>query len=150
MTVINSAVNQDVTLTRIVGKLEVDFNDVIPANAARVDMFLNKEDFTYLPGTMTVGTPDTVTTHFTVPDSVKGTSNYKFSQIVLNTFTPFSVTLTAYDSANHVISTHAVSNVSCQQNKRTVLSGNFSNSSTPPGFSITLNPAWDTPTVVHY
>ncbi|MFB9844770.1 hypothetical protein [Mucilaginibacter ginsenosidivorans] len=152
LTVNNGAVSQNVTLHRIVGKLEVDFNDVIPTNAARVDMFLNKEDFEYGFATASPQLADTITTHFVIPDSVKGTSNYKFSQIVLNTTTPFSVSLTAYDNANHVIATHAVSNVTCTVNQRTILSGNFSNTvnNNNNGFSISVDPNWSTPSTVHY
>lgn len=148
----NAAISQSVTLHRIVSKLEVDFNDVIPANAARVDMFLNKENFEYGFATETPQLADTITSHFTIPDSVKGTANYKFCQLVLNTTTPFSVSLTAYDNANHIIATHAVSNVTCVANQRTILTGSFSNTviNNNKGFSISIDPNWDTPSTIHY
>ena len=152
ITVADAAVNQNVNLTRIVSKLEVDFNDVIPANATRVDMFVNKEYFEYGFGTASPQLADTITTRFIVPDSVKGKSNYKITQLLLNTTTPFSVSLTAYDNTNKVIATHAVSNVTCTKNQRTILTGNFSNAVTNnnKGFSITVDPNWGAPTVVHY
>jgi len=152
ITIANAGVDQTVNLTRIVSKLEVDFKDVIPPAAARVDMFVNKEYFEYGFANASPQLADTITSHFIIPDSVKGTSNYKFSQLVLNTTTPFNVSLTAYDSANHIIATHAVSNVSCTKNQRTILTGNFSNAinNNNKGFSITVDPNWGAPTVVHY
>lgn len=152
-TVTNGPVNQTVNLSRIVSKLEVDFNDVIPSNAASVDLFLSKENFQYALGTASPIIADTITTHFSVPDSVKGTSNYTFSQLVLNTATQFNVTLRAYDAAHHLLATHEIPNVSCQVNKRTILSGNFSNqgvNNNNNGFSVSLDPNWGAPITVHY
>jgi Fimbrillin-A associated anchor proteins Mfa1 and Mfa2 len=152
LTITNGPANQNVALTRIVGKLEVDFNDVIPANASRLDIELNKEDFLYFTATGLPGQADTLTYHLTVPDSVKGTSNYKVSELVLNTATPFSVIITAYDASNTVIATHTVTNVTCTKNQRTILTGNFSNAPTNTGtnFNVTVNPSWSAPNIIHY
>jgi hypothetical protein len=152
LTVVDSPINQNVILDRIVGKLEVDFNDVIPQSAARVDMLVRKENFEFginngLPQTVNT---DTVTFHFPIPASAKGTSNYKISQIILNTGVPFNVTLTAYDNTNKVIALHSVQNVSCQVNKRTILTGNFSNTSPDNSLNVSLNSDWGTPTTIHY
>ncbi|MFI5162001.1 MAG: hypothetical protein ACHQHN_12035 [Sphingobacteriales bacterium] len=152
LTITNGPVNQSVPLTRLVGKVEVDFNDIIPANASRLDIELNKEDFLYFTATASLAQPDTITYHLTVPDSVKGTSNYKVSELVLNIATPFSVILTAYDASNNIIATHTVTNVTCAKNQRTILTGNFSSTSTNTGtnFNITVNPSWGTPNIIHY
>jgi len=151
-TVTNSPVDRPINMTRIVSKLEVDFNDVIPQNAARVDLFMSRDDFEYFIGSGSPALPDTITTRYIVPASVKGTSTYKISQLVLNTTTPFIVTLTAYDSANDIIAQHAVSNVTCQPNKRTILSGSFSNQAVNNnnGFTVSLDPSWGSPTTVRY
>jgi hypothetical protein len=152
LTITNGPVNQTVALTRIVSKLEIDFNDVIPANASRLDVELNKEDFVYLTTNGTPSQPDTVTYHLTIPDAVKGTNTYKVSEIVLNTGSIFSVLLTAYDSGNNVIATHTITNVTCTVNQRTILSGNFANTQTNNGtqFTINVDPSWDSPNISHY
>src|SRR3569833_80314 len=150
---ISGPVNQQVTLSRLVCKIEVDFSDVIPQNAARLDMMLNKEDFYYIVGQHQPSQADTITYHYTIPDSVKGTNHYSISHIVLNTITPMIVTLTAFDTSNHIIATHLVTNITCQVNKRTVLTGNFSDpqsGGTNPGFGIQLDPSWGTPIISHY
>jgi hypothetical protein len=152
LTVTNGPVNQNVVLNRIVAKLEADFTDAIPANASRVTMNINQDYFNYNVNGGQLAAPDTVTYSFPVPASAIGTKTFSISHVVLNTTTPFSVILTAYDSSNKVIATHLVTNVTCHDNQRTILTGNFSNQSgnTNPGFSITLDPNWGTPTVVHY
>jgi len=137
---------------RIVGKLEVDFNDVIPANASRLDIQLHNEDFAYDPNTDTPVRPDTLTYHLTIPNSAKGTNTYSVSEIVLNTTTAFNVILTAYDSANTVIATHTITNVTCTKNQRTILTGNFSNSAGNSGqqFNINVDPSWTSSNIIHY
>lgn len=152
LTVTNGAVNQTVALKRIVAKLEVDFNDVIPANASRLDIQLHDENFVYYPARDTTGRPDTLTYHLTIPNSVKGTNTYKVSEIVLNTSTPFNVILTAYDSSNAVIATHTITNVTCTKNQRTILTGNFSNTPTNNGqqFNVNVDPSWTSQNTVHY
>jgi hypothetical protein len=152
LTVTNAPINQNVILDRIVSKLEVDFNDAIPLNAARVDVFVRKESFEFginngLPQTVNT---DTITFHYPIPASAKGTSNYSVSQIMLNTGTPFSVILTAYDSANKIIAIHSVDNVTCQANKRTILTGNFSSTSPDNSLKVSLNSSWGAPTTVNY
>jgi len=151
-TVTNGPVNQNLALVRIVGKLEVDFNDVIPANASRLDIHVNDEDFVYDPNSDSPGKPDTLTYHLTIPASVKGTNTYKVSEIVLNTTTPFNVVLTAYDSSNAVIATHNIPNVTCTKNQRTILTGNFANPSTNSGtqFNINVDPSWTSQNTIHY
>ncbi len=152
ITVTNGPVNQQVVLARVNAKLEVDFKDVIPANASRVTMNLNQDDFQYQAQAATPVTPDTITYSFPVPASAIGTNTFSISHLGLNTATPFTVILTAYNSSNAVIATHTVTNVTFHANQRTILTGNFSNQATAsnPGFSITVDPNWGTPSVVHY
>ena len=152
LTVTNGPVNQKVFLPRIDAKLEVDFTDVIPANASRVTMNLNQDDFHYQAEAAKSVQPDTITYSFPVPASAIGTNTFSISHLGLNTATPFTVILTAYNSSNAVIATHTVTNVTFHANQRTILTGNFSNqaASNNPGFSITLDPNWGAPTVVHY
>lgn len=152
LTVTNGSVNQTIALTRLVGKLEVDFNDVIPANASRLDIQLHNEDFAYDLNTDAPVRPDTLTYHLTIPNSVKGTNTYSVSEIVLNTTTPFNVILTAYDNTNAVIATHTITNVTCTKNQRTILTGNFSNVTVNSGqqFNVSVDPSWTSTSIVHY
>lgn len=153
LTINNGPVNQTVPLTRADGKLEIDFNDVIPANASRLDIEVDKDNFVYLAPSGQLGHLDTVTYHLPIPAAAKGTNTYKVSEIVLNTTTPFTVIITGYDSSNNVIASHTVTNVTCTANQRTILTGNFAGgtqSNNGTQFTVNIDPNWGAPNIVHY
>jgi hypothetical protein len=140
---VNGDIDQNVTLSRIVGQLQINIEDAIPANVKTIVVIVNKDYFYYYYNTGKLDYSDLATLTTVVPDSAKGTVNFKASNIICNTITPFSVTITAYD-ANHksVGAGVTVTNVTCEKNRRTILSGKLFNGLASNTFSIGIND-WD-------
>jgi hypothetical protein len=136
-------INQAVTLSRIVGQLEVNIEDAIPANVKTIVVTVNKDYYYYTFGAEQPEVPDLATLTTIVPDAVKGSTNFKIDNIICNTITPFSVTITPYDANKKKINTGVtVTNVTCEKNKKTILSGKLFNSPVNNSFSIGIND-WD-------
>jgi len=142
-----SNINQTVTVSRLVGQLEVNIEDAIPVAASKMEITVTSESYNFLFST---GLPDSSFPFImstTIPGAVKGTTNYKLDNILLNTYTPFTVKIVCYDAASKALATALVSNVTCEKNRKTILSGKLFGSSNT--FNITLNSAWDpTPIVI--
>ncbi len=143
LTVSGGSVSQAVTLSRIVGELEININDAIPANVASISVSLDQEDLQYNFATNKAAYPATVVKTITIPASEIGKTNFQGYTIVANTLTPFTVTITSYDASKHVVSAAIVDGVSCQVNTRTILSGSLFGSNN--SFNVTLNTGWGTP-----
>jgi hypothetical protein len=84
-----------------------------------------------------------ITTDFTVAASDIGVKNKKFLAYVGNTFTPASVVISAYNANNDLLAEKTIDNVRCYKNKKTLLTGSLF-PTTAAGFSVVVNPAWDT------
>ena len=143
-----STINQNVTLARINGELELAITDSSPSNVTEIAVTVSNE---YLEYNVATSNPDTLNhngpmmfyayTHASFPST-----NFTFSGIVLNTIHPFTATITCYDVSNNVIALKTVNNVYCQVNKTTILSGNLFGSQTgnsTDGFTVSINPAWN-------
>jgi hypothetical protein len=109
------SVISDITLVRNVGKLEVNISDITTSH--KVVVAVNNQPVYYKidngdtgPGAdgMEVG---------------KTTSSKRFETFVLNTTTPFNVTMKCYDAANNLLKERVISNVRCYPNKKTVMTG---------------------------
>ena len=155
LTVSSAGINQAITLNRIVGELQVTLLDNVPASAAKLKLDIDSEiatyryypittDTTYAYTDPTGGNTIKSSVTYTIPTAAIGTSNFSVYDILLNTYKPFSVTITCLDASNNVIATKTVSNVRCQKNTRTILSGDLFGSET--GFGVALNNQWD-PTI---
>ncbi|MFC0517507.1 FimB/Mfa2 family fimbrial subunit [Mucilaginibacter angelicae] len=149
---VSGDVTRDVTLSRIVGQLEINIEDAIPAVAKSIDITIKNEYSYYsfaneLPNS---GSPEAFTT--IIPEASKGKTNFKINKIIANTVAPFVVTITCYDANQKNIGQGAViNNVTCQKNTRTILSGKLFNGLSNNTFIINLNNNWDpTPIVIHY
>lgn len=146
LTVSGGNINQNINMNRIVAELSIDILDQIPATATKIVLTVS-QDYEYY--SFSTQTPNTAvsprTTTFTLPSSVLGTSNYKNSIIMLNTITPFTVTIVCYDSKNDPLGQATISNVTLQPNTETILSGDLFGNST--GFTTTLNHTWDPGTI---
>ncbi|WP_295792246.1 FimB/Mfa2 family fimbrial subunit [Mucilaginibacter sp.] len=144
ITVSASGVNQQVLLNRIVGQLEIKLLDQIPANAAKIYIEIESDEFFYNLNTNLPEGPTKETMLDVIPTAAKGHANYKIDRIIGNTTTPFKVTIFCLDAGLNPLGLVTVDNVICQKNKRTVLSGNlFSGNS---GITITLEPL--NPTII--
>lgn len=141
ITVTNTAINQDVTLARVVGQLQINVEDAIPANAAKFVVKITDESiyFDFKNGIMGGAYGGQINN--TIPASAIGTTNYKITRIIGNTLTPMSVQIICYDSANIVIADKTINNVNCDINVKTILSGKLFAVSN--GFVVGLNNTWD-------
>jgi hypothetical protein len=152
LTVSPSTPAQNITLSRIDAELTVDIKDAIPSNAVTLQAALSKE---YLRYNLSAGAIDTTTSNgatisSTIPSASIGTTDYTFSGIVLNTLHPFNVVLRCLDKNNNVIATKTVSNVTCQINKQTILSGDLfgggtSGNSVNSSFAVSIDTTWNAP-----
>lgn len=158
VTVTNQDSQNNITVNRIVGQLEVNIEDAIPNNVAylnvtRLGEFVAYSFYSDRPFGATE-LPDDDWESDLERDFLKSTdhgkTNYKTDRFVLNTLTPITVQITAYDINNTVIAQTTVNNVQMYKNKRTILTGKlFGPAQTQ--FSITANQAWDpNVTTIHF
>ncbi len=152
LTVASTTVTQNVVLGRIDGELEINIEDAIPVNAVSVGFSTVQGSNIYTLSTLTpyVYYPDTddgtVGFGSVIPVSAIGQTNYNFTGIILNTTTPFAGTIICYDKSSKVIAEINVPNITCEVNKRTILTGKLfggSGSGTGPGFNASIDTAWN-------
>ena len=137
----NTDINQSVTLERIVGQLQINIEDALPANASKFVVKIVSESryFEFLNNKKTGPVAYNITN--LVPAAAAGTANYKITTLIGNTELPLSINLICYDAANKSLADITISNVSCSNNVKTVVSGKLFESGT--GFNIGLNNTWD-------
>lgn len=142
---VKEAVDQNVTLERIVGKLEFVIKDTIPENINSISLVLQGETthFWYskkLNSDIYLKTYDLVLTN-----SDKGKSGYKFSYYILNTDSKIDATIRAYDKSGNLIVEKKVLSVIVPKNGVASYSGllfSTTESVSKSGLSIGLNDIW--------
>lgn len=141
---VNGDVNQNITLNRIVGQLQVVINDVLPANAAKIGIKVIGELKFYKVATATPNTvADAYTVITTIPAEAKGHTNYMPPPIeIVNTVSPLEITVSCYDASDNLLASASVNDVSFQVNRKTILSGQIFGADN--GFTIKVNP-WAPP-----
>ena len=146
--------DRDVTLHRIVSKLELNILDAIPDSVSTINMDVWAEFPKYVfdfpnPG----GTPDTLHICTRVSTSALGKPGFTFDKIVGNQLALFNITITARDACNHIIAEAHVNNVQSDPNKKTVLSGKLFNNppaSSPQSFTVKIDTAWGATTHISF
>lgn len=149
---VSGDINQNVTLSRVVGQLEVNIEDAIPVNAKTIAVTVTNDAFYYVFNTEQPEMTRPMTFTTLIPDVAKGKPNFKVSSLIANTVAPFVVKITCYDANQKNIGPGVtVPNVTCQKNTRTILSGKLFDYSSFDTFTIGINNDWDpTPIVIHY
>lgn len=165
ITVSDTSANHAINLERIVGKLEITFTDVMPANAKTITysygaeypifdfqngkpqqiygaiLYPNSSDFR-------AGMVDMVKT-VSVPDSAKGQTGFNLSNFIMNTGGYLTVNINCYDADSKLISTRKIENVPVEKNKITKLTGKLFDVNA--NFGIDVNDNWDeTPVIINY
>jgi len=139
LTVSGGNVDQNVTLERFVGQLEVNINDAIPSNVATIVVNEAGEWDEYrLIGPQG---PNGISITTTIPTSAIGTTNFQIYSIVANTATAMNVVISCYDASNNLIGSTTVPGVTFIANTRTILSGDLFGGNTT--FQISLNDTWN-------
>jgi hypothetical protein len=111
----------NMTLSRIVGNLQVNILDMPQPGSGdtTVSIKITPEAFSFFldPGTTYIGAADMVNA------KVNRINLNTFSAYVLNTVSPFTVTISYVDPTTGQPQTKVINNVSCYRNRRTILSG---------------------------
>lgn len=142
LTVTNSDITQNVSLSRLVAELEVNINDAIPANAHTFALtFTYEYQYYYFTTSAPYLNGYAFTYTNTIPASAVGQKNYQFSTIILNTSSPAVVHLVCYDANLNKLSDKTINNITLQKNTRTILSGNMFSGNNNVG--VTANSDWD-------
>jgi uncharacterized protein YcfL len=151
-------VTSNVTMNRVVGQLEVDLQDAVPANVAYIYIGRQNEDGGYLINTGTSAYADEFVDDFgalfdpdfdTITSTETGKTGLLLYRYIWNTATTVNIVLEAHDKYNNVLFTKTISNVQFYKNRKTILTGKLFNNTSTAQFSITANQAWgpDAPTI---
>jgi hypothetical protein len=143
-TVGSSGITQDVVLTRVVGKLEIDLTDAIPANADSLKINVNPVSFSVA---LSGGAPDgpfyAENYSQKIPVSAIGTTNFTIDRLVAPGAA--TVTIMCTDAGNNVVGSATVNNVVVGPNEKTILSGNLFGGAPPANsqtFTVKVDTAW--------
>jgi len=148
-------ISRAVTLNRVVGKLEVQLLDNVPANADSLFITVNGDALqkTLLDSAFFFGS-DTVTFKVGIPASAKGKPNFTVDRLVGVISQQFSVTLTCKDAGGNIIASATGNSVTCFANERTILSGNLFNGAgggPSQSFAVKADTAWNsTPNQINF
>lgn len=150
LTVGSSNINQNVTLTHLVGQMIINIEDAIPANAQSITLTIGSISYVYNLGS---GMPDVKGDSGSINYAVvPGVTNFKMYNYILNTISPFTVTITSYDKYNGIIASKTIQNVTCTANQQVTLTGNlFGGTGNSAGGSInaTADTTWSS-TILNY
>lgn len=131
----------NMTLSRIVGNLQVNILDMPPPGSGdtNVSIKITPEAITFLfdYNAVYIGPADTII------GKINRISLSTFSSYVLNTVTPFTVTINYVDPVTGQPQTKVINNVSCYKNRRTILSGYlYGGSDVNNGVKVILLDSW--------
>lgn len=143
LTVADTTADQNVTLDRIDGQLQVKITDTVPAQAKKIEVDVVSERQISTSTGLPNSTASTFTYTVSLPDSVVGKPNFTLTTYIANTVAPFTVNIYGINSAGEKYVNASVTNVTCQANVRTLLSGPLFIAGVQYGFTVTFNNAWD-------
>jgi len=149
LTVSDTTSNQNITLNRIDGELQIKVTDSIPVSAKTLGIIVTWDREI----TTSTGLPDiqsTLNYQVPLPDSVKGKTNFTLTTYIANTTEPITVNIYGADASGVKFATATVDSVRCLVNTRTILAGNlFSIRNTD--FNVTFNNTWSaTPIIISF
>lgn len=158
ITVSSSSTSFEVDLNRIVARLKINIQDVIPPNAKSLTVIVNSDAQALSVQSLV---PDYATSYYyNVTPITPGTIPVAIYITIANTTAPFSVELksttgvvTSPSQLNSytIVADKLISSVTCMANQTTVLTGNLY-TGIDQGFTVSYNPAWDpgTPTTINF
>jgi hypothetical protein len=152
LTVSTAPISQNVTLNRVVGKLEVQITDTIPPTADSLIVSIDGDAVNkgFLDGTQ--GNHRTTTFHVAIPASAKGQTNVTFDRLVGGTNYGQDLTLTCKGPGNNVIVSRTYSTITVYDNEKTIalvpLFKDVASPQTGQSFTVKIDTAWSS-TVNH-
>jgi hypothetical protein len=129
-TVSNSNIVRNVRMTRVTGAVDVNIEDALPVNAARITLEAIDDVKNLYFVDSTRNTFHKKYQEFTISADQKGQTNTRFVMNVINTFKPFTLVIKCQDKFGGVLSQKVVNNVMCYKNRKTMLSGKLFSPST--------------------
>jgi hypothetical protein len=142
ITVTSGPVEQNVTLDRIVGQLQIKITDAIPVETKTISVQVSDYKHSMLTGDIQNDKPYSLYKTITVPDAAKGLPDFLITSYVSKFGTPLTVIITASNTAGANIARVTINNVMFSANTRTLLSGALFDSGTN-GFTTSFNETWD-------
>ncbi|SDP26036.1 hypothetical protein SAMN05428975_0902 [Mucilaginibacter sp. OK268] len=147
----SGTVSQDVSLDRVVSRLDVVLKDAIPTGTSKITVsFADTAAFYLQTGR---SSPEMVTQNVTtkaITAADIGKTNYTTTIYTRNDVTPFQVTINYYGSnLNGPLGTKVISDVVCKRNTRTILSGSLFTTGNG-NFTVLANQDWNTPITVNF
>ncbi len=152
ITVGTENISQDVTLHRVVGKLEVKLTDNIPANADSLIIATNQEalDQDLYEGIFMFGGYINVRFAVAIPDSAKGKPNFTIDRLIGNCSSQFPLEIICKAADNSNIASTTVQNVTCLANQKTIVAGDLfaalAGSNSQQQFTTKIDTAWGSST----
>jgi hypothetical protein len=147
LTVVNGSQTKTVTLNRVIGKLELQILDNIPATADSLTFSINPESFKRNNSDgFNDGEPfDSVKFTVAIPAGAKGQPNFTVDRIIGNTATAFTVSIACKDASNHILGSAVATNVVCHSNTKTVLAGDLfgHTGGNSQSFTVKVDTAWN-------
>lgn len=132
LTVGSTDITQSVTINRLVADVDITITDVMPANAAKLDVWRVNDYYYINPWTAkadSLGSYPSPSFTPTIPTSAIGATNFETSFITANTISPMRIILTCYDKSNNVIAQKTIGPYTIAQNEKLMLSGPLFNGS---------------------
>jgi hypothetical protein len=145
----DSNISRSVTLTRAVGKLEVQIADNMPSNADSLYITVDGDAIQKNILDSSFFVTHSITFPVYIPASAKGNPNFTVDRLIGGISQSFHVTLTCKDAGGSVINTVTTDPIYCYANKKTVLSGDLfsvTTSSSPQSFTVKVDTAWSSTT----
>jgi hypothetical protein len=150
----NAGVSQEISLDRIAAKLQIVIQDAIPADVTGIKVdYRDYYNFSFYSDSL-LNYSATGVEQFSA--NLKATDigkvNYSFSNLIYNTYTPFTVVITVMSNTMQRTPI-TITNVICKRNQITVLSGKAFSNAIPQynsGFQLTINPDWGSSTTTSF
>ncbi|MCQ6957587.1 hypothetical protein [Mucilaginibacter aquariorum] len=145
ITVGTGPLNQNITLDRVSGQLQIIIKDT-PPNGYTLQTDIKYDNRAFAFSTETPFCNDELNYGLSLLNPVNTIS-------IHNTTSPMTITMGAYDQSGNLLASKTINNVRVYKNTRTILSGNLFTPSGPGAtqFTITANQAWDPDvTTVHF
>ena len=145
-------ITADVTLSRVVGKLEVILTDNIPLNADSLIIATNQEAYgqDLFQGFFTFGAFINVRFAVAIPDSAKGKPNFTIDRLIGNCTSQFPLEIICKAADNTNIASTTVQNVTVLADQKTIVSGDLFASlaghNSQQQFTTKIDTAWGTAT----
>ena len=145
ITVGSSGINQNISLNRIVGKLDVVVQDSPPAGFNHFELTVSSYALSY---NINSGPVVLVGNYKQGLQGISTASGIDVSSFILDTTTPFNVTIAAVDNAGVTAYSKTISNVSFPANTDVVLSGYlFGGNGTGNGITVGADTTWNATTI---